>query len=230
MPSIMNIRNFRFSVLLVILFALAISCNKDDKLSDPVTDIEGNIYNTVNIGSQVWMLENLKTGRYNDGTDIPLVTDSIAWQNLSSPGYCWYNNDKAAVKNPYGALYNGYTINTGKLCPAGWHVPYKEELVKLRDFLGDSTNAGGRLKEAGIKHWFTPNKGADNGSGFTALPSGIRYFEGTFSAISYYTGFWSDTGFGYDQGWFLNLYFGDAKFNISHTSKTYGLSVRCIKN
>jgi uncharacterized protein (TIGR02145 family) len=226
----MNKKNFGFNIILMVLLALAISCSKIGESSDTVTDIDGNIYKTIQTGSQVWMAENLKTSRYNDGTEIPLITDTTAWKNLSSPGYCWYNNDETTFKSPYGALYNGFTVSTGKLCPAGWHIPANEEWLQLRDFLGDTLNAGGRIKEAGTRHWFMPNKGADNSSGFTALASGIRYFEGTFSAISYYTGFWSDTGFGYDEEWFINLYFGDAVFNLSHATKNYGFSVRCIKN
>jgi len=88
-----------------------------------VTDADGNIYNTVTIGTQTWMVENLKVTKYNDGTAIPLVTDNTAWSNLTTPGYCWYNNDAATNKNTYGGLYNFYTVNTGKLAPTGWHVP-----------------------------------------------------------------------------------------------------------
>ena len=218
------------ALILGSLIFLAVSCKKEEKLPGSVTDITGNIYKTVKTGTQVWMAENLKTTRFNDGTDIPLVTDSTAWSSLSTPGYCWYNNDESKYKNPYGALYNGYTLSTGKLCPAGWHVPAKEEWQILRDFLGDTIDGGGKMKEAGIKHWFSPNKGADNSSGFTALGAGIRYFEGTYSAVLYFTGFWSDTVIGSDEEWFLNLYYGDAIVNLSLISKNYGFSVRCVKN
>jgi uncharacterized protein (TIGR02145 family) len=209
---------------------LAIRCKKEEKLPDPVTDIEGNIYKTVITGTQEWMAENLKTTRFNDGTVIPLVADTTAWSNLSSPGYCWYNNDEQTYKKTYGVLYNGYTVSTGKLCPTGWHVPDKAEWQLLRDFLGDTINGGGKMKEAGTEHWYPPNKGADNSSGFTALASGIRYFEGTFSAILYYTGIWSNTDVKSDDEWFLSLYFGDAMVKLSRTPKTYGFSVRCVKN
>jgi len=97
--------------------------------------------------------------------------------NLTTPGFCWYNNDSVSFKETYGALYNGYTINTWNICPAGWHVPEKQEWLTLRDFLGDSLTGGGKLKETGTSHWLSPNTGADNSSGFTALGGGIRYFE-----------------------------------------------------
>jgi uncharacterized protein (TIGR02145 family) len=106
-----------------------------------VTDIDGNVYNTITIGTQVWMKENLRTTKYNDGTAIPLVTDSISWSNLESPGYCWYNNDSAAYANKYGALYNWFTVDTasngGKnVCPSCWRVPRYTEWIALADTLG----------------------------------------------------------------------------------------------
>jgi uncharacterized protein (TIGR02145 family) len=213
-----------------LLIILTFSCKKEEKPADPVTDITGNTYKTVYIGSQLWMAENLRTTKFNDGTDITLVTDTTDWSTLTSPGHCWYNNDEQTYKKTYGALYNGYSISTGKLCPTGWHVPGKTEWELLRDFLGDSTDAGGKMKETGTKHWFAPNNGADNSSGFTALGSGIRYFEGTFSAVTYYAGIWSDTGIKSGEQWFLNLYFGDAMFNLNLATKAHGFSVRCVKD
>ena len=118
--------------------------------SNTVTDIDGNAYHTVAIGTQVWMVENLKTTRYNDGTAIPLVTDSAVWGNLTStPGYCWYNNDMSMYKNLYGALYNWYAVSTEKLAPEGWHVPTNSEWGVLINYLGGDTSAGGAMKETG---------------------------------------------------------------------------------
>jgi len=125
-----------------------------------VSDIDGNYYKTIQIGSQIWMAENLKTTRYNDGSNIPLVTDNTAWSNLTTPGYCWYNNDAATYKNVYGALYNWYAVNTGKLCPSGWHVPSEYEWTLLVNYLGGVYAAGGKLKETGTTHWYSPNAGA----------------------------------------------------------------------
>ena len=140
--------------------------------SNTVTDIDGNVYHTVKIGTQVWMVENLKTTKYNDGTPIPLVTANSSWAILTTPGYCFYNNDANVNKATYGAMYNWYIVNTGKLCPAGWHVPIDAEWTTLTNYLGSENAAGGKLKEFGISHWVTPNDGTTNSSGFTALPAG----------------------------------------------------------
>jgi uncharacterized protein (TIGR02145 family) len=218
-----------YKIILGTLLFLVLSCKKDEPLSVPVTDIEGNTYKTVIIGDQIWMAENLKTKMYNDGTEIPVITDPTKWASLKTGGYCWYN-DESLYRETYGALYNGYTINTGKLCPTGWHVPVVEDWQKLREFSGDSVKGGGKLKEAGINHWLTPNKGANNSSGFTALPAGIRYFEGTFASVFQFTGIWSSTETGTKDQWLMSLYFGDATFNISHRTKNHGFSVRCIKD
>ena len=218
-------------VLIVIVFTLSVTaCRKDEKPTVPLTDIEGNTYKTVQIGSQLWMAENLKTTRLNDGTDIPLTKDAPAWSNLTTPGYCWYNNDAASSKDIYGALYNGYAVSTGKLCPDGWHVPEKNEWRALREFLGDSARAGGKLKEAGIAHWLSPNKGADNSSGFGAVAGGLRYFEGTFASILSYTSIWSATEVEDDEYWYIGLYYAESSFIMNHRNKKHGFSVRCIKD
>ena len=113
------------------------TCNPIDTTEkNTVTDVDGNTYKTVIIGTQVWMAENLKTTKYNDGIQIPLVTDPITWINLKSAAYCWYNNDLATNKNIYGAIYNWLVVNTGKLCPIGWHVPSDTEWTTLTTFLG----------------------------------------------------------------------------------------------
>ncbi len=223
----------RISTYILLLAAFALffnSCKKDEKPPEPLSDIEGNIYKTVKIGSQVWMAENLKTTRFSDGTDIPLITDADAWGNLTTPGYCWYNNDAASFKDTYGALYNGYTVSTGKLCPAGWHVPKREEWQVLSEFLGDSLKGGGKLKEAGTAHWLSPNTGADNSSAFTAVGAGIRYFEGTFASVLSYASLWSATGVANDDEWYTGLYFDDAAFIMDHRNKKHGFSVRCLKD
>jgi uncharacterized protein (TIGR02145 family) len=137
-----------------------------------VSDIDGNDYKTIQIGIQEWMAENLKTTKYNDGNSIPNVTDFIEWSDLITGVYCWYKNDASAYKATYGALYNWFTVSTGKLCPAGWHVPSDAEWTTLYGYLGGAGVAGGKLKETGTTHWISPNTGATNSSGFTALPGG----------------------------------------------------------
>ena len=136
----------------------------------------------------MWLVENLRVTKLNDGTPIPLVTDDASWSSLTTPRYCWVNNT-IAYKEPYGALYNWVTVNTGKLCPSGWHVPSDTEATTLANFLGGPFVAGARLKEAGTLHWQSPNAGATNESGFTALLGGFRYWGGTFTDFGF-SGYW----------------------------------------
>jgi uncharacterized protein (TIGR02145 family) len=220
----------RYFYVQLILTCLFFSCKKDENYTPPVKDIDENTYKTIRIGTQVWMAEDLRTTRYNDETDIPLVEDSVGWNTLDSPGFCWYNNEKESYKDTYGALYNAYTVNTGKICPTGWHIPSKEEWLQLRDFLGDTISGGGKLKEFGTVSWLPPNTGADNSSGFGAMGSGIRYFQGSFKAIHTFTSFWSSTEINDDGQWYLSLYYRNASIAISHVSRKHGFSVRCLKD
>jgi uncharacterized protein (TIGR02145 family) len=226
----MRNRNSTIFLSLIVFLLIFTGCRKTDKPVVPLTDADGNTYKTVSIGSQEWMAENLRTTKFSDGTEITLVKDSVAWRNLLKPGYCWYDNDETAYKNSLGALYNGFTVASGQLCPAGWHVPSKEEWLQLRDYLGDSLKAGGKLKETGTAHWLTPNKGADNSTGFGAFAAGYRYFEGSFSSVLSYTAFWTANDSINTDGWFAGLYYADASLVIEHRNKKHGFSVRCIKN
>lgn len=135
-----------------------------------VTEMDGNVYQTVKIGTQIWTRENLKTTKYKDGTAIPLATDNTAWSNLTTPGYCWYNNDASANKNVYGGLYNWYTVSTNNLCPSGWHVSTDLDWTTISNYLGGGFDAAVKLKETGTDHWSAPNAGVTNETGFTARP------------------------------------------------------------
>ena len=192
-----------------------------------IVDIDGNVYHTVTIGTQVWMVENLKTTRYNDGTAIPLVTDEYSMGNLTTPGYCWYN-DSATYGNTYGALYNWYAVNTGKLAPTGWHVPTDSEWTVLTTYAGGESVAGGPLKEAGTVHWKSPNTGATNATGFTALPGGICENNGTFTGIGYSGYWWSSTPFD-GVGYYIGMFSNYASIQNSIYVCQMVLSVRCVK-
>ncbi|HLN19499.1 MAG TPA: fibrobacter succinogenes major paralogous domain-containing protein [Bacteroidales bacterium] len=189
-----------------------------------VTDADGNSYNTVTIGTQVWMKENLRTRKYRDNTNIPEITVSADWNALTSPGYCWYANNKSVYGDTYGALYNWYTVNTGKLCPTGWHVPNDSEWGTLISFVGGSAVAGTALKESGTVHWSSSNA-STNSVGFTALPGGIRYPNGTFDFLREYGYWWSASSSN-------SNYMGAAetKVNSLWNSSSHGFSVRCIKD
>jgi uncharacterized protein (TIGR02145 family) len=196
-----------------------------------ITDNEGNVYKTIQIGTQTWMAENLRTTKFNDNTSIPLITNSTDWYWLTTPGYCWYDNDSITYKDTYGALYNWYTVNTGKLCPSDWHAPSDAEWTTLTNYLGGESAAGGKLKETGISHWSSPNEEATNQSGFTALPSGYRGNNGSFLFIGNFGNWWSSTEYYLNQWtWFRSM---SNKFNNvsrDYTIESEGFSVRCIKD
>lgn len=195
-----------------------------------LTDVEGNIYPVVQIGSQYWMAENLKTTKYNDNTDIPLITEGSAWAALNTPGYCWYENNSVENKDIYGALYNFYAVKTGKLCPTGWHVPTNDDFTALTNYLGDINTAGGKLKEAGTAHWNSPNTGATNETGFTALPAGRRFAEtGVFEGIGKYEVWWSSTPYNEIKPWYRSIGFETSMVFVGNgTLNQHGSSIRCI--
>jgi uncharacterized protein (TIGR02145 family) len=197
-----------------------------------MTDYDGNSYKTIKIGSQTWMVENLKTTHLNNGKPIQQVTDNDAWSKLTTPGYSWYNNDPDIlnVKYLYGALYNYYTIETGCLCPRGWHVPADEEWYRMITFLGEYENAGGKLKEAGFDHWSKPNAGATNESGFTALPGGKRLGGGTFGLIGYYGFWWTSLDTRTQLVWGESLSYDYPSVSSAVDPSNNGYSVRCVKD
>ena len=196
---------------------------------DTVTDIDGNVYRTVRIGNQVWMAENLRTTRFNDGTPIPHVTDDSVWDGLETPGYCWYNND-VSNKVTYGGMYNWYAVNTGRLAPEGWHVPTKGEWLTLINYLGGEDVAGGKLKEIGTSHWASPNAGATDENGFTALPGGYRGGGGMFWHLGGACFWWSATEESADKAWRCSINYSDSYVDVDSQYFTHGWSVRCVKD
>jgi uncharacterized protein (TIGR02145 family) len=217
--------------LIFVASILLWNCKKEDETGPVILkDFDGNVYTTVTIGTQVWMLENLKTTKYNDGTDIPNVTDSSVWSVLSTPAYCWYENNAAAYNNEYGGLYNWYVVNTGKLCPKGWHIPTVAEWNILVNYLGGRTIAGRKLKETGNTHWVNALTEATNESGFTGLPGGYCDFNGTFRFLGYNADYWSATEYNSTDAYVLDMYYEVSYLNIVNINKRYGFSVRCIKD
>jgi uncharacterized protein (TIGR02145 family) len=202
-----------------------------------VTDIDGNVYQTVVIGQQKWMAENFKALNFNDGTPIDNVIDYGEWEATVTPAYSWYNNDYLTYGVIYGPLYNWYTVDTisngnKNVCPLGWHVPDGDDWGALTDALGGGSVAGGKLKETGTLHWTDPNTGATNISGFTALPGGGKdsYPSSYFTPI-YDTGNWWNT----DQAssgsaWFFRLDYNSEGTSGGYCTKFMGLSVRCVKD
>lgn len=210
-----------------------------------VSDIDGNIYKTIDIGTQTWMAENLRTTLYSDNSAIPLVTDYGEWEDLTTPGYCWYENNEQVYKNIYGAYYNWYTVNTDKLCPSGWHVPSDEEWKTLEIYLGmpqedtDSwalrgTSEGLLIKEPGTGNWDpVGNLNGTNESGFTGLPGGLRlgYDNSSFSGEGVVSFWWTSTDFlAHPQAASRSLL--NFRFIIYRDTrdKGFGFNVRCIKD
>lgn len=209
-----------------------------------VADVDGNLYNIVKIGNQLWMAENLKTTRYNDGQAIPhRIFNHYDSSVVITPAYYWYNNDET-YKNPYGALYTYATVAAGKLCPAGWHVPDNAEWDSLAAILGGSDMAGGKMKEAGIIHWESPNIAADNESGFTGIPGGYLvgsnpHVEAFYGGMGSVGEWWSSTAvecaenrMTYDPGSSYYLYFNVAslRHKVEFCHRIQIISVRCIKD
>lgn len=191
-----------------------------------VMDIDGNVYNTVRIGSQLWMAENLKTIKYNNGTIIPLVTlDSEWWGASNSPGFCWPNNDEARYKATYGAYYNWYSINTSNLCPTGWHVPSDAEWSVLRTTFGGFSEIVVRVAEPGNPHYHFEYWILANESGFKALPGGLR--DSGFQLLGNFGYWWSST-----EGNSLSALSFEITYGVQHVNrnKRYGFSVRCLKD
>jgi uncharacterized protein (TIGR02145 family) len=194
-----------------------------------VTDIEGNVYQTIGIGSQTWTVQNLRTTRFSDGEDIPLAKCYRIWNFLLSPGYCWYDNDEEKCEGAYGALYNWYSVNTKKICPSGWHVPGDDEWTILENYLGGSKNAGGKMKDVSAC-WTDPNRGATNESGFAGLPRGYRGDMASFTGIGEESLFWSSSQAFSDKALCRSLHFTDTEITRRADPFGWGASVRCVKN
>jgi uncharacterized protein (TIGR02145 family) len=183
--------------------------------NDAVIDIEGNVYRTIKIGDQIWMAENLRTTQFNDGEPIPYVTDDLDWSSLRTSGYCWPNND-VSKKEDYGALYNWYVVETGKLAPEGWHVPSYEEWEILAGYFGGKSVAGDELKEIG----------------FSDSLAGDRIYDGDFVFINELGKYWSSTRGGWhpSDAWYRTISRLESEFGLSSHPRMDGHSVRCIKD
>ncbi|NIP42879.1 MAG: hypothetical protein GWO10_23035 [candidate division Zixibacteria bacterium] len=193
------------------------------------------------IGDQCWMAQNLKVTHYRNLDPIPNVIDNGEWETLTTGAYCNYDNDEAYVAT-YGRLYNWYAVNDSRnISPVGWHVPSDAEWKELEMYLGMSqaesdatglrgTDEGGKLKEAGTIHWYAPNTGATNESGFFALPGGYRASYGDFLHMGYIAPFWSSAESSSSLAWYRSLYNNNSQVSRSSNDKEIGFSIRCVKD
>jgi uncharacterized protein (TIGR02145 family) len=240
-----------FMVLLSALLSLSsVSVlGQDDKSTEAettdstgtVTDIDGNVYKTIKIGDQVWMAENLKVTHYRNGDPIPNVTDVGTWGDLTTGAYCNFDNNEGHVAT-YGRLYNWYAVDDSRnIAPEGWHVPTDADWKQLEMYLGMSqaeadgkgwrgTDEGGKLKETGTTHWASPNTGATNESGFSALPGGYRHSSGSFTSMGGRANFWSSTGISSGYAWGRTLSCYCSQVSRNNYDKHYGCSVRCVRD
>ena len=232
-------------IFLILSFFLGYSCKKDPEIKDDIIrDVDGNVYTSAKIGTQVWIVENLKTTKYSNGDLIG--TTNPASKNISTestPKYQWANEGNESNVATFGRLYTWYAITDNrKVCPNGWHLPSDAEWKVLELYLGMSqmdvdklglrgTNEGGKLKEIGTTHWLSPNTGATDDYGFKALPGGYRDGDGVFrGTIGYYGLWWSSTE--NSAATAFDRYF---QFDLSHIKRDYdnkmiGMSVRCVKD
>ena len=196
-----------------------------------ITDIDGNTYTTVKIGTQTWTVQNLKVRRYRNGDTIPRVKNNGVWNSLNIGAFCNFNNDFDNVA-AYGRLYNWYAVTDPRgLAPKGWHVPTIDDYRVLVDYLGGVDVAAGHLKEAGFAHWSSPNEGADNSSGFTALPNGYRYPWGEFLNLGNVGPLWSSSENETGQPWQISMYSWLSWVNFDdNEDKRCALGVRLVKD
>jgi len=228
-----------YSLFLLTSFVLMItsSCRKDEE-NPTITDLDGNVYKTIIIGTQVWMAENLKTTQYNDGTPIPSIIGDALWTAQTKPAYSWYNDD-VAYKAIYGAFYNWYAVNTNNLCPTGWHVPTDAEFNTLEQYLGvpeenindwgwRGTDEGSMMKN---KTGWDDDGNGTNSSGFSARPGGYRqYTSGSTYGAGVLTYFWSSSESSSSEAWYRRLDGSDNRIYKATTSKKGGKYVRCLQN
>jgi len=227
--SIMKKSILLFAGLLMLIMTLQ---------AQTVTDYDGNVYDTVTIGTQVWMKQNLRVTHYNDGTAIPNITDNTQWSNLTTGAYCDYNNtpNYSAI---YGTLYNWHTVSKDNLCPTGWRVPSNADWNLMEKYLDNTvdtnaigwvgTDIGRKLKEAGTTHWNSPNTSATNSSGFTALGGSFRYPNGSFWTLGNDGDWWTSSVYSVSESWFRHLFYSESRIGHPTLEKTYGFSIRCIQ-
>jgi uncharacterized protein (TIGR02145 family) len=215
----------------ILLFIIAITTVILQARTQTVTDYDGHVYNTVVIGNQEWMKENLRVIHYQNGVLIPNVTVMQQWGNLHSGARCYYNNDSIANDSLYGALYNWYVISdTGKICPSGWHIPTHQEWTTLETLLGGWEIAGGHLKESGTLHWKAPNNEATNSTGFTGLPGGMRGLNHTFEYLGENGLWWTSTEYNSSTAWSRYQWYMQGVSDANPVPKNIGLSIRCVRD
>lgn len=235
----------RFFPLCILLFAFG--CKKETEApvhvpfvyTDSISDSEGNYYHTITIGAQVWMAENLRSTKYQNGDTVNFRPYSSDWEYYSFDGYCFYDGNSTA-ESIYGKLYNWKAVSDPRnICPVGWHIPSQYEWQTLLNYLGE--NAGDKLREYGAKHWFPPNANATDEFGFAALPGGWRNDNGVFENVRQEAHFWTSSNYilsnpNYPEAWSFKMLhdldpdLGESNAFLEHVGTLNGCAIRCIKD
>lgn len=209
---------------------------------DTVTDIDGNVYHTVTLGNQTWMIENLKTTRLSDGTAIPLLVDSASWTSVGQAGYCWYNHsDSLANANSYGALYNWTVVHSGLLAPKGWHIPSVKEWKTLEVSIAAYYNQSGSLpkimasktgwERSTVSATIGNNFAKNNSSGLDAKPAGYRTDStAVFTGKGAKTFWWASSQKDSVKAYHISLSYNVSTVEIGFSKFGYGYAVRCVKD
>lgn len=222
----LKVIKYIFFGILLLSASVFYGCEKESNL--PV-DGDGNVYDTIVIGTQVWLAEDLKTTKYNNGVSIPLITDNTQWASMSSAAFCWYENNDTLKEN-YGALYNWWAAKVSFLCPVGYHVPSKDEWQTLIDYLGGEEIAGDKLKTTGNQFWASGNH-STNESEFSAMPGGLRFpNDGSFNSMTGWGYWWTSTSRSGDSGYRVSMFCSHSFAEIGSFGKQSGYSVRCVKD
>jgi uncharacterized protein (TIGR02145 family) len=223
-------KNINRTLGLILLIFLVYSCKKEEE--NIIKDADGNVYTSVKIGTQEWLIENLKTTKYRNGDLIGTTNPAtLDISTEATPKYQWAYDGNESNVAMYGRLYTWYTVTDIRgVCPTDWHVPIDAEWTTLTTYLGGESLAGGKLKETGTTHWSAPNTGATNETGFTALPSGYRYSNGSFYDIVLYGYWWSSTEYLPASARYWFLYFSNPSVGRLINFELYGFSVRCLKD
>jgi uncharacterized protein (TIGR02145 family) len=232
-----TIKKIIFLASVISGLTLNFGCKKDKPGEIKITfnpgagvTFDGYNYRTIILGNgQEWMAENLRTETYANGDSIPNITDSSQWANLNTGAWVHNNND-SQYENPYGKLYNWYTIaDSRNVCPNGWHVPTDAEWTVLSNYLGGDAVAGGKMKSTETQYWQSPNTDASDESGFSGLPGGIRGNGGVIP-VGTSGHWWSSTEFGTNVAFSNSLYYRIGNLVRSGNPKTNGFSVRCLRD
>jgi len=238
-----------FSLVLAgFMFSFITSCSKTDdaSIAKTVTDINGNVYDTVKIGTQTWMVENLKTTKYRNGDSIPNVTVAAIWTNLTTGGYCNYNNE-TYFGTKYGRLYNWYAVSDSRnLAPVGWHVATEADWTTLQNYLiangynYDGTTVGNYIAKSlsATTDWsinttigsIGNDLSKNNKSGFTALPGGYRIYDGSFANMGNHAFWWTSIESSSTNAVYCYLHFSSSALSVYPAAKNWGRSVRCVKD